>query len=484
MLSSRRPLAILLAVVMIFTMLVPVAMAAPEWAHGISIISPTTEAPAYVNPAQPDLSTDPGHQNDVQGDNWFWAKYDIDIVGLQVDDVSVSYRLVQNYKPDWPILDTVLLYWETKPAAAFVADSTNSFWYKFVVPTWSPFIGKIQEGWYALQICVVDQDPDRPLFCDTQENAVLVQDSGPMADLEKPGVEEWQGATFVTGKAYLMVGKAWDNWGIKKVEFQYCDWSNNPTHCNMKDPGWIKVADGVPTANVPNQWQATWDTTRVPDDFGAIRMCATNFVGLSNCGTGPDNFVGRPDAHLVWVTNRFVVDLEPEWNLISLPAMPYDAKIESVLSHLIAHKTVLAVATFTPKAGGLGVEQKLWTPAYVGGPQEFNTMKAGQGYWIKMAAEEDLTVVGTYLALPPNGPQEYPVGVGWNLIGYTHFGRPWWYGDTIAADYLGTFNALHAQALWKYNATTEVYEEQLMLDPMTKGAGFWLAMDQAGVIRP
>jgi len=346
--SSRKPLAIALTLIIMLAMLVPAAMAAPEWTHGVTITAPTTAAPAYVNPEVVDRTKTPPVVPPTL------VKYDIAIVGTQVDDVTVKIQLKQHYMPDWGNVVRQSVF--TIPAAALSAPST-SFTTKFWISDFAMGDGtlvpggpmwEIQDGWYDLKICVQDQDPGTDLFCDTQPNAVLVQDSGPSVDLEKPGVEEWQGATFVTGKAYLLVGTAKDDWGIKTVEFQYCDWSNNPTHCNMSDPGWIKIADGTPTPNIANQWEARWDSTLVPNDFGAIRMCVTNLVGLSNCGTGPDHFIGRPDAHLVFVTNRFVIDLEPGWNLVSLPAMPYDSAITSVLSHLIVKNTVKQVQTWTP----------------------------------------------------------------------------------------------------------------------------------------
>jgi hypothetical protein len=473
MFSSRKPLAIALTLVILLAMLVPAAMAAPEWTHGVTLTSPTTAAPAYVNPEKVDANKKPIATE---------IKYSIAIVGLQVDDVTVSIQLKQHYMPDWGNVVRQSVF--TIPAAD-LATGDNAKTAKFWISDFAkgdgtpiPFPGwEIEDGWYDLKICAQDQDEGTDLFCDTQPNAVLVQDSGPSVDLEKPGVEEWQGATFVTGKAYLLVGTAKDDWGIKSVEFQYCDWSNNPTHCNMSDPGWIKIADGTPTPNIANQWEARWDSTLVPNDFGAIRMCVTNLVGLSNCGTGPDHFIGRPDAHLVFVTNRFVIDLEPGWNLVSLPAMPYDSAITSVLSHLIVKNTVKQVQTWTPGTGWT-----IWTAG--AGPKTLTKMVDGQGYWIEMAAEDELDTVGTYLAFPPYTPPEYPVTTGWNLVGYTQWGRPWWLPATQAADYLSMSVAMNAQSMWMYDANYEIFVQQQMLDPMVPGAGYWLAMSQPGTVRP
>ena len=49
---ASRPLTIAIALVAMLVMLVPAAIAAPEWVHGVTIDSPTTDDPEYVNPGR------------------------------------------------------------------------------------------------------------------------------------------------------------------------------------------------------------------------------------------------------------------------------------------------------------------------------------------------------------------------------------------------------------------------------------------------
>ena len=479
MFASRKPLAIALAIVMLFAMLVPVAMAAPQWVHGVTITAPTTAAPKFVNP-------EPWQVWEKVNGVWKWVehlpapvavKYTVPVVGIQVDNVHVVISLLQKYKPD---PSNVVVQDDFTILARDFVPGDNLLTAQFAINDNTAAGGELEDGWYDLRVCVRDIDPARDLFCDTQVNAVYAQDSYPRVDLEKPGAEDWEGATFVMGQAYLMVGTAIDASGITRVEFQYCDASNWPFCWNKTSPSYIKIADGVPTAGVPNQWQATFDSSMVPDDFGYIRMCVWNKVGLSNCEWGPDpDEATWPDAHKVFVNNRAVIHLEPQWNLISTPLLPYDASIAKVLMHLIDHKTVLSVWAFDPTATP---KWQSWVP---GGPSALTTFQAGRGYWIEMAAEDDLTVVGAWKSVGNIAPPEYSVKNAWNLIGYTHWGWPTIFGPKKANDYLGSV-APTVQQMYRYDAEHETFIAVYDSHPayMTLGAGYWLAVSADGMIRP
>jgi hypothetical protein len=463
--NSRKPLAIALTLVIMLAMLVPVAMAAPEWVHGVTITAPTGAAPAYVNP-------DAGKSVNVT--------FTVPVVGTQVDNVWIGVHLLSKYLPDGGN-DAVKPLFTIIPANTLKTGDNNL---TAALPVNDAAAGgELEDGWYNLKVCVMDVDWGRDLFCDTQVNAVLVQDTYPVVDLEKPGVEEWQGATFVMGDAtnpYLMVGTAVDDWGIAAVEFQYCDKSNAPG-CFKDSPSWIKIADGVPTPGVPNQWQSKWDSTAVPDDFGYIRMCATNLVGLSNCKVGLDpEDATRSDKHLVFVNNRFPITLEPGWNLVSTPLIPYKPAIADVLMHLIAHGTVKSVWAYDPTAVAPAPKWTSWVP---GGPSTLTMFRDGRGYWIEMAAEDKLDFIGAWKSVGAITPPQYGVKVDWNLLGYTHWGRPTIFPPKEADDYLAGVGSA-ATALYRYDATSETYYQVFGSQHMTLGAGYWLASTKDATIYP
>jgi len=458
MLASRKPLAIALVFVVLFAMLAPAAMAAPQWAHGVEITSPTTAAPVYVDPT---IGTTPP-STDVNGDKWFRVNYTIAVVGDQVDDVLVQTRLLSKVGA---------------PNNAVVTQNAviqNATLHEGANPRTSDWIAvpPTAAGWYDLVVCVMDADWGRDLFCSTvQVNAVLVDSVYPWVNLDKPA----EGAV-VSGKDYLLVGQATDSWGINPATpvFQYCaitNWNQPawPWKCGPQDNSWITVAAGVPTAGVPNQYQATWDSTRVPDDHGVVRFCAADYAGHKIC-----------DWNQVFVVNRFTVNLRPGWNLVSTPLMLYDDDMDAVMFHLKANVAGVWTA-YNMNAHEPDVYMwKKWVP---GDDMKF---KAGQGYWINMKAADTLTFVGSFKTTGPSAPPEYPVFEGWNLIGYTHWGQPTshWIGDKLVSDYLGLPLTPSVEALWRYDAMSETYVPMYFMDYMVKGFGYWLGLAQGGTINP
>lgn len=472
MFASRKPLAIALALVMVLAMLVPVAMAAPQWVHGVKITAPTTAAPAYVNPAKP--VADPT-KPDVQGDAGFTIKWDLTIAGTQVDDIEVQYRAID--PNGW------IVVWTNKTIVASNALKTgvNSMSSGVIYPSWL-------YGWYTIEVCARDlgaPPAQGEWFCDTQAKALLIDTDDPGVRLIKPAQDAW-----ISGMDYLLVGKAWDpEWaendsllrygGIKAAWFDYCVLSNvQGDKCGPNDKSWITIAQGVKTPGIPDQYDARWDTTQVPDDEGRVRFCATDFVDRMDC-----------DKHRVHVVNRFSISLRPGWNLISTPLLLYSDAISDTLSHLHNSATNSPTWESVYAMTNTNADQPnvyTWdfrTSAGVGGLAK---IEHGRGYWIKMNAPGTLTFVGNWKSTGPQAPPEYRVFEGWNLIGYTHWGQPtsaWWTDKTVI-DYLGMPLAPAVEKLWLYDAWSETYIPLYLGDTMAKGYGYWLATAEGGTINP
>ena len=97
MFNGRKSLMIAVSVVMMLAMLVPAAMAAPEVLHGVSIDSPTTGSPAYINA---------GHKTSTAH---LYVEFTVTIDQAQVDDVYVCGHAVSGLgtrtrcvRWDWP----------------------------------------------------------------------------------------------------------------------------------------------------------------------------------------------------------------------------------------------------------------------------------------------------------------------------------------------------------------------------------------------
>lgn len=164
------------------------------------------------------------------------------------------------------------------------------------------------------------------------------------------------------------------------------------------------------------------------------------------------------------------ITLATGWNLISLPLLPTDPDIDTVL--VGADVTVNKVAYFTggPAGGWLS-----WFPSPT--PIDLYTMNDGKGYWIDVSAGGSLAVTGVELALPGQVPPTYDVVVGWNLIGFTSTA-----GKTVDV-YLGSVLAT-VEAMYGYNAVTGLYQNIVTETLLVPGNGYWLAVNTAGKIYP
>jgi hypothetical protein len=206
----------------------------------------------------------------------------------------------------------------------------------------------------------------------------------------------------------------------------------------------------------------------VPDDVGVVRFCVEDIVGHEAC-----------DWNVVQVNNRYTTWLQPVWNLISTTLLPYDINIAAVLSHLHNPITMESQVIKVVMMAADGTWKK-WTPVDTD-TDDFTTFEDGKGYWIEMKVEAPLTFVGTWLTVGPVAPPEYPVVEGWNLIGYTHWNRPTSFPPKEAWDYL---SSVQVQQLYRYDAYSGVYVAVYNPQHMTLGAGYWLATNADGMIRP
>jgi hypothetical protein len=339
---------------------------------------------------------------------------------------------------------------------------------------------------------------DKNVWEDMESMAFLIDRQAPKAMLVRPAENHWLGATFVTGQAFQLVGTAEDKYGIKSVWFELCpegtgacleDWNSAPG-----DGSWRAIGD-VPadeTPGIPGQWETVWDSTTMPDGFYFIRICAEDIAGNGNCWNsredlplvsedGSEHFNPWPDAHWVYVNNSVACPLAEGWNLSSTPLMPYDTDIEDVLADLIARGTVEGVWTMVYEGAPPKQVWKHWTPT--AGPVDTLTkIIDGQGYWVKMKVDDSLTVVGTWTTWwPPAFPE---VVEGWNLIGYTHWGRPTiWPPDTVG-DYLGAGLIDRLQGLFYYDPWNNVWKKLYEPHNMVLGKGYWLCISNRGIIDP
>jgi len=186
------------------------------------------------------------------------------------------------------------------------------------------------------------------------------------------------------------------------------------------------------------------------------------------------NLIGDPETPFGPVMVEVVVHLYPGWNLVSLPIIPKDKRIEYVFGPIMGKWSEI----WTYDA-----QYKSWVWArevYSGGVWTvvgtLRTLEDGKGYWICMTEEAYLVVRGYGLVPGPNVPPTYPVYKGWNLIGLKSK------YETPVADYLRDLNYSY---IIGFDPSTGRF---ISVDPstgtLTPGMGYWVYFNEDGIIIP
>jgi hypothetical protein len=179
------------------------------------------------------------------------------------------------------------------------------------------------------------------------------------------------------------------------------------------------------------------------------------------------------------------VSLTGGWNLISLPIVPFDTSIESVLSSLAFPYDLVSVWYYD-------CCEDEWR-VYGNGDTTFNTLKTmedGKAYWILMRYPNEqhwdpavsgtypyaLWVFGTKASMPPDLPSSYDVCTGWNMVGFRSV------EDMAPEDYLETFSPSEYGAIYAWNS----YLQDWVTNPdkLVPGYGYWIPFSVAGAINP
>jgi hypothetical protein len=222
-------------------------------------------------------------------------------------------------------------------------------------------------------------------------------------------------------------------------------------------------------------------------------VCFTVILSIAgplwSTGVRASPAVGVPSQHhsdLYTVgENSGGVSLVGGWNFISLPVVPFDTSIESVLASLAFPYDLISVWYYDRC-------EDEWL-VYGNGNTTFKTlttMEAGKAYWVRMRYPEEqhsdpsvsgsyphaLWVFGTKAPMPPDLPSSYDVCEGWNMVGFRSV-------EAMAPeDYLGNFSPSEYGAIYAWDP----YLQNWITNPnkLVPGYGYWIPFSAAGAIRP
>ena len=178
--------------------------------------------------------------------------------------------------------------------------------------------------------------------------------------------------------------------------------------------------------------------------------------------------------------NVVQIPLVAGWNLISLPIVPANTGIATVLASQAAGANLTIVWSYQ---SGVWKSATLNSITHVfSGP--LSTMQDGRGYWIYMTKADNLFVLGAVFAPPPALPPSYALSIGWNLIGF----KPQPAVDlppsttTVSVDtYLQSINTFYdTNNVWIYSNSGGTWTRATGSTPLTPGTALWIYMLAAG----
>lgn len=162
----------------------------------------------------------------------------------------------------------------------------------------------------------------------------------------------------------------------------------------------------------------------------------------------------------------FSISLNAGWSLISLPLIPNDTSIESVLSTVLSN--VVSVWRYDAASAS-------WVNYVPGLGGRLTTMEDGKGYWINMKALATLTISGSAMPHPPAMPPTYSVVPGYNQIGFKSMTA-----NGVRA-YLAGTNYRFPIYAYASDGYFQISSDGYSLQP---GKGYWVYFNAAGTITP
>ena len=181
---------------------------------------------------------------------------------------------------------------------------------------------------------------------------------------------------------------------------------------------------------------------------------------------------GKPTFACAGVTE--VVVLTEGWNLVSLPIIPDESAIATVLAGIgpTWQEKVESVWYYDPTFTNASDRWRSYKPGQTN--PRLTKIEDGKAYWINMNAATPLTVAGVAIVLPGLVPPTYSVRAGWNMVGFKSRST-----NTTVDDYLQGTQWVRVLEFKNGNWRSLPEDEK-----MKPGLGYWVAFSEPGIIYP
>jgi hypothetical protein len=212
------------------------------------------------------------------------------------------------------------------------------------------------------------------------------------------------------------------------------------------------------------------------DDAELMLLCTVNTVGevvneasIMHCAQHDP--ITTNNAYAVTVTGTprdpetsASIDLVAGYNLVSLPMIPIDPDLDTMMTGL----DYIKISQYANDGDPLTDD---WHSNTAGNPgiSDLFLLEDGWGFWFNMNTAGTLTFDGYELAPPPPAmPKSYPVNQLYNLIGFKSM------VSKLPSEYLAAVEGMYT-IIYGYDGTWFIVGTpgHLTLDP---GLGYWLAI--------
>lgn len=164
------------------------------------------------------------------------------------------------------------------------------------------------------------------------------------------------------------------------------------------------------------------------------------------------------------------------WNLISLPVIPSNTAIATVLGSAI--NNIDAVWTYDPTNPNAVDGWLVFVPSNPSGTNNLDRMTTGFGYWVSVTGNTNLSGSGTLLIAGPTPPPSRSLQTGWNLIGYYQLPNE---DSSIPANAFASLGNYSYTGLWGFDNTTGFFNSVTTINP---GDAFWISLPSAKIYTP
>jgi len=172
----------------------------------------------------------------------------------------------------------------------------------------------------------------------------------------------------------------------------------------------------------------------------------------------------------------YKIPLVTGWNLVSIPIVPANTAIGTVLSSQVAGGNLTVVWSY---------QSGMWSYASLSGGRmsgSLMTMQDGFGYWIYMTKPDHLFVVGSVMSPPPATPPSYSLAAGWNLVGFKP--QPTVQGENVGQYFSSISGKYDTNNAWVFNDLDQSWIRTNSSFVLQPGQALWILMTTPATLRP